>query len=271
MYNDSKFKDILSIITYFILPIGAIIWPFFLGKPILLEILFILLHILGLMALNLVIEKLFDNDDMAEFFAVGLLISIFVFAIYWPFVVCPPLLAPIIGLASVAVLSIGIRLFFEDLDFLEVVFVVTLALLASYWPWVVFGFKGGIVVFIIEAGVILFGVGAWTEIEAMRNVGIAICALFAVGWPWVFFAYNIAIIIILAELFALALIYEVFKGFADKGIILGMLVFLILLAFGWPWLAFIGMEKYLWYAIPACVMSGTVAGIIAKLVASSLT
>ena len=266
-YSRSPFQNILGVITYFILPIAAIIWPFIAGVAILKAILWIFAQLFALSLLNLLIEKLFDNDDGVDFFVLTTFITLYLVGAFWPFVVCPWKLAIIFSLASMTVISIALKFLSEDLDFLDIVIVVLLSLLAAYWPWIVFAFsfKIALIVFIIETGVILTFVGLWTEIEGLAVFGILILSVLAVGWPWFFVKYNIAIIIILAELFLLAFVYEIFKGFSDEGIVKGMLVFFLLLAVGWPWLAFMGMEKYLFYAIPACIGSGVVAGFVAKI------
>lgn len=266
MNSDSTFKNLLSIITYFALPIGAIIWPFF-KFTIPLAVFWILVQLTIIALLNLLIEKICDDDSMADLFAVILLILVFLTACYWPFVVCPVKLAVIIALIEVAVISIGLNLLTGgELDFLEYVFVIALSLLAAYWPWIICPFKPALIIFVGELGLIFLLVGAYIEVDAMRNIGIAVLAVLAVAWPWLFVKYNIAIIIILAELFLLALVYEIINSFDDSGIVLGMVVFLLMLAVGWPWLAFLGFEKYLWYAIPASIGSGIVAGFIAKLI-----
>ena len=266
-YSRTPFQNILGVITYFILPIGAVIWPFIVGIAFAKVLLWIFVQLFGLSVLNLVIEKIFDNDDEADFFTLTTFITLFLTGAYWPFVVCPWKLAIVFSLASMTVVAIALKFLSEDLDFLDIVIVVLLSLLAAYWPWVVFAFsfKIALIVFIIETGAILTFVGLWTEIEGLSVFGILILSVLAIGWPWFFVSYNIAIIIILAELFLLAFVYEIFKGFSDEGIVKGMLVFFLLLAVGWPWLAFLNMDKYLYYAIPACVGSGVVAGFVAKI------
>lgn len=271
MSSNSPFRNLCAIITYAILPIVCIVWPFLISIDLLHKFLWISIQLVILCGLNLIIEKAFENDDMENFFKVALLITLLIFVLYWPFVVSPTKLAVIFGLIQVAVISIVLDILSGgDMDFMEIVFVIALSLLAIYWPFAIFGLKKlTFILLAVEIGVISFFVGAYIEVDGLKNFGMVICGIMALAWPWFFVPYNIAIIIILAELFILALIYEIFRGFSDDGIVKGMFVFLLLLAVGWPWLAFIGMEKYLWYAIPACIGSGSVASFIAKLVIGS--
>lgn len=266
MSSSSTFKGILSIITWFILPVAALIWTLFIF-PIPVAILITLAQLVFLCLLNLVIEKACDNDGGVNFFSVAILALLFIIACYWPWIVVNYKLAIIFDLAQIAILSILINLVTGgDMDFLEWVFVVSLALLAAYWPWIICPFKPALIIFVIEAGLIFFFGGAFIESDGCKIFGIALLAVLAVAWPWLFVKYNIAIIIILAELFVLGFVYEMFKGFENKAEVIGVMIFLILLAVGWPWLAFLGMEKYLWYAIPSSIGSAVVSGIITKLV-----